>query len=122
MRARYDDWVRRYVEVWNTNDPDAIAALFTEDARYFLAPYDEPWTGTDAIVKGWLEHADEPGDTTFEYEVIAATEDLGIVKGHTLYKTSGREYSNMWEIRLDETGRCREFVEWFMLIPKGSSG
>jgi ketosteroid isomerase-like protein len=120
--ARYDEWVRRYVDAWNTNDPAEIGALFTEDARYLTEPYAEPWSGTGEIVTGWLDHKDEPGDTTFEYEVIVATDDIGIVKGHTVYRTSGREYSNLWEVRLDEAGRCREFVEWWMLLPKGPKG
>jgi uncharacterized protein (TIGR02246 family) len=106
--------VDRYVHVWNTNDPEEIGALFTEDGRYQTEPYAAPWQGRDAIVSGWLEAKDEPRDTEFEYSVLVATDDIGIVKGDTLYKTSGRRYSNLWEIRLDAEGSCSEFVEWWM--------
>ncbi|MEA2498192.1 MAG: hypothetical protein QOH26_597, partial [Actinomycetota bacterium] len=41
--ARYSDWVDRYVAAWNSNDPAEIADLFTDDARYFDTPIDEPW-------------------------------------------------------------------------------
>jgi uncharacterized protein (TIGR02246 family) len=110
----YEDWVDRYVHAWNTNDPEEVAALFTEGARYLTEPYAAPWEGRDAIVTGWLQSKDEPGDTEFEYSVLVATDEIGIVKGDTRYKTSGRNYSNLWEIRLDGEGRCSEFVEWWM--------
>lgn len=107
-------WVDRYVTAWNSNDRDDIAALFTEDARYLTEPYAAPWTGHEEIVRNWLANRDEPGETTFEYRVIAVDGDLGIVRGETTYKDPARAYSNLWEVRLDEDGRAREFVEWWM--------
>lgn len=112
--ARYVDWVEGYVRAWNTNDPGDIRSLFTEDARYFTEPYAPPWQGRDEIVSGWLAAKDEPGDTEFHYSVLVAVDDLGIVKGETLYKSASRRYSNLWEIRLAGSGECREFVEWWM--------
>jgi ketosteroid isomerase-like protein len=108
------DWVDRYVQAWGSNDPDDIAALFTEDARYYTAPHREPWTGQDEIVRGWLGRRDEQGDWTFEYDVLAVTEDLGFVQGKTGYKSEGNNYSNLWVLRLDDAGRCAEFTEWWM--------
>ena len=112
--SRYDDWVAAYVRAWNSNDPEDIGALFAEDGRYLTEPYATPWKGRSEIISGWLDAKDEPGDTEFDYEMLVDTEELGIVKGHTLYKTSGRAYVNLWEIRLDAEGRCTEFVEWWM--------
>jgi hypothetical protein len=110
----YRRWVDAYVRAWNSNDPADIGSLFAPDALYLTEPYATPWRGREEIIKEWLEAKDEPGDTEFAYEVIAATDALGIVKGNTLYKGTGRKYSNLWEIRLDEQGACKEFVEWWM--------
>jgi SnoaL-like domain len=114
--TRYADWVERYVRAWNTNDPRDIEGLFRSDGRYLTEPYVTPWTGHEEIVAGWIEQKDEPGDTEFDYDVLVATEDLGIVKGRTLYKSTGHEYVNLWEIKLDEAGLCSEFVEWWMKV------
>ncbi len=111
---RYAHWVDRYVRAWNTNDPDDIGGLFAEKARYLTEPYAAAWEGHDEIVSGWLAAKDEPGDTTFDYSVLVATDDIGIVKGETFYKSTGRAYSNLWELRLDTDGNCIEFVEWWM--------
>ena len=106
-------WVDWYIKAWNSNDPDDIVALFTEDARYYTEPHARPWEGQKAIVKGWLERRDDPGTTTFDYRVISIDRDIAIVKGEAIYTDPPKKYSNLWEIRFDE-GRAREFVEWWM--------
>jgi uncharacterized protein (TIGR02246 family) len=108
-------WVEGYVKAWNSNDPEDIGALFTDDAAYFTEPYAEPWRGREEIIRGWLEIKDEPGQADFRYQVLVTGGDLGVVKGETLYKDEPRrKYSNLWEIRLNADGRAKEFIEWWM--------
>lgn len=114
----YDAWVRRYIGAWNSNDPKEIADLFTVDAIYLPVPYAPGWRGHDEIVEQWLDRKDQPGDARFSYEILAATDDIGIVRGHTLYLTDGDEYYNIWEVTLESDGRCSRFVEWWMQPPK----
>ena len=106
-------WVDRYLRAWESNDPEEIGALFTEDARYYTAPFREPWSGRDAIVAEWLDRKDDPGDWAFQYEVMAAAGDLGFVRGWTDYR-DGPSYSNLWVVRLDAGGRAAAFTEWWM--------
>jgi uncharacterized protein (TIGR02246 family) len=108
-------WVEGYREAWESNDPEAIGALFAEGARYLTEPYAEPWVGRDQIVARWLDARDEPGQTEFRFEVLAVDGPLGFVRGWTRYlDPPPRDYSNLWVIRLDEAGRCEEFTEWWM--------
>jgi ketosteroid isomerase-like protein len=113
-------WVEKYERAWSSNDPEDIGALFTDDALYFTEPYSEPWRGREAIVAGWLEHKDEPGDATFDWQPLLETDDLSILTGTTVYREPPRVYSNLWVIRFDGEGRCREFTEWWMTHPEGS--
>lgn len=115
MRERVEEWVGRYVRAWNTNDPDDIRALFTDDAVYYTTPFREPWRGADGIVAGWLDRKDVPGDTEFDFEVTAVDGDLGIVRGKTYYKADDERFVNLWEIRLDGD-RCSSFTEWWMEV------
>ena len=110
-------WVEAYVRAWNTNDPAEIGALFTEDAVYLTEPYSEPWRGRNAIVAGWIENRDEPGQTTFDWQPLLETPELSILTGTTVYRDPDRTYSNLWLVRFDPDGRCREFVEWWMKHP-----
>jgi ketosteroid isomerase-like protein len=112
-RAAIESWLERYVRAWKTNDPADIGALFTDDARYYTAPHRDPWAGRDAIVEGWIGRKDEPGTWTFRYEVLGIDGDLAFVRGLTTYKDLP-DYSNLWVVRLDDSGRCSEFIEWWM--------
>jgi uncharacterized protein (TIGR02246 family) len=105
-------WVGAYVRAWNTNDPADIGALFAEDAAYYTAPYREPWRGRETIVAEWLAHKDAPGKTEFTWFPVTVSPDLSIVQGTTRYPRV--RYSNLWLIRLDQVGQCREFTEWWM--------
>lgn len=113
---RFKRWVERYITAWNSNDPEDIADLFVEDGSYLTEPFAAPWVGRERIVQGWLDAKDEPGDTEFDYEILVATDDLGIVKGTTRYKSKGTKYHNLWEIRLAADDRATEFVEWWMEV------
>jgi hypothetical protein len=109
-------WVEAYERAWASNEPDDIRALFTEDARYFTAPDRAPWVGVEAIVRGWIDRKDEPGDYRFRHDVFLASEDgPSLVRGWTDY-SDGTRYSNLWVIRLAPDGRATEFTEWWMEI------
>ena len=104
-----------------TNDPAAVANLFTPDGFYRI----EPWwilNGREEIVKGWLEHADKPGDTSFHWWHVARDGDLWIVEASTRYHNLGKDYSNLWLIDLDDEGRARGFTEWWKQWPDDAGG
>jgi hypothetical protein len=113
--ANFSKWVEDYRKAWLSNDPADIESLFTEDARYYTAPYRDPWEGRLEILRKWLENRDEPGVTEFSYTVIGVSGNKGFVQGRTVYTDEPpRAYRNLWVISLDEQGQSREFVEWYM--------
>jgi ketosteroid isomerase-like protein len=129
-------WVEGYRAAWTSNDPDAIAALFTDDAVYEFRPNDpEPWRGRDAIVSGWLAERDAPETWRFDFTVLGvmprdAVNELGmavtpdataVVQGVTEYLDDRPTYENLWLITLRDDGRASHFTEWFM-VRKGTDG
>ena len=112
-------WVDAYEVAWASNEPEQIQALFTEDATYYPAPFSKPWIGRDQIVTEWLNHKDEPGTWDFDEKVIGISDDVAFVQGETVYlEPDSHTYYNLWVIKLDGDGRCREFTEWFMAVPE----
>jgi hypothetical protein len=107
-------WMARYERAWESNDPDEIGALFSDDALYYTEPYREPWRGREEIVEKWLDRKDEPGGWTFEWEPLVDTPELAIITGTATYRDPPLGYSNLWVLRLADDGRCREFTEWWM--------
>ena len=112
-------WIDGYVTAWNSNDEADIAALFVDDAEYRYEPWGEPERGVDAIVASWLKSRDEPGDCTFEWDVVGVDGDRAFVQGRTVYAPTDeqpveRDYANLWVVDLADDGRARSFTEWFM--------
>jgi len=116
MTNAAETWVALYRRAWETNEPDDIRAVFTEDATYKSKPYDEePERGIDEIVDAWIDNRDEVGDWTFESTVLGTDGDLAFIQGVTDYRAAGRLlYHNLWVVRLADDGRAREFTEWYM--------
>ncbi|MGH2787224.1 MAG: YybH family protein [Actinomycetota bacterium] len=122
-RRDVERWMEGYLHAWDSNDPEDVGRLFSDDARYYTAPHREPWTGRNGIVSGWIDHRDQPGTWEFRYEVLGIDGEVAFVRGWTLYHATSEEaesaHSNLWVIRLDGEGRCSEFIEWWMEYSPG---
>ena len=110
-------WLDAYVEAWRSYDPEAIGALFADDASYAYHPYDEPLRGRAGIVASWRENRDEPGSWEASYRPLLCVGDRAIATGETRY-ADGNTFSNLYVLRFDADGLCSEFVEWYVLHPK----
>lgn len=124
--AAVQEWLDRYVAAWESYDPDAIGALFTEDVTYSYHPADDPVVGREAVVASWLggsgsetaSSRDEPGTYAATYEPIAIDGDVVVATGvSTYYQHPGgpvdRVYDNCFVMRFDDRGRCRSFIEYY---------
>jgi hypothetical protein len=108
------DWLDGYRRAWESNAEGDIRALFTDDATYRDAPWEEPRSGVDAIVANWVEHADEPGEWAFEVGPIHVADGTAFVQAVTDYAKRGVVYDNLWVIAFAADGRARDFTEWYM--------
>jgi len=116
-------WLQDYVAAWKSYDPQAIAALFNQDAVYRYNPYDDGVRGRDEIVSAWIDNRDEPNTYSAEYAPIAVDGNTAVSRGHSYYyeadgKTLKRQYDNIFVLKFDDQGRCADFCEWFMQ-PRG---
>ena len=129
-RERAQAWLDAYVEAWRTYDRARIRALFTGDIAYRYHPYDEPILGADAVVASWLGDSDDedassrdaPGTYDASYSPGAVDGDTVVARGSSTYlRDPGgpveKVYDNCFLMRFDDTGRCREFTEFYMRRP-----
>jgi hypothetical protein len=109
-------WVEGYRRAWESNDPDDIRALFTEDAVYRDGPSTPGWVGHEAIVEGWLRQRDEPGTTGFEWQPLVTDGEVSVVRCVITYPDGENStvYDNLWVIRLAPDGRATEYTDWFI--------
>lgn len=113
MTDTVSTWVEGYRKAWESNEPDDIRALFTEDAVYRGLPSEDAFHGHDEIIEMWLDNADEPGETLFEWNPVVIGDKRAVVQGRTecIGKTS---YHNLWVIDFADDGRASSFTEWWI--------
>jgi ketosteroid isomerase-like protein len=114
-RAEVQRWLDDYVAAWKSSDPEAIAALFSEDCEYSYRPHGDTVHGREAIVRSWLEDdPDNPGTYDGSYEPFAVEGELAVAVGTSSYTDPEKVYDNCYLLRFDSEGRCSEFTEFFM--------
>ena len=47
-----------------------------------------------------------------------APDGLAFVAGRTIYPGLGKDFENLWVLRLDGDGRCSDFTEWWIQYEK----
>ena len=116
--TRIREWLAAYRHAWSTEDPAEIAALFSQDARYFTAPYRPPLEGVRAITDYWVGEHEAKIPWSFEYQVLAQEGGLFVVRAVVAYPEGARDaegpttFLNLWLVTLDDEGRASEFVEY----------
>jgi ketosteroid isomerase-like protein len=115
-------WLDGYVAAWHSYDADAIGALFAADATYRYHPWDEPVVGREAIVADWRGDRDAAGTWEAQYEPYTLDGDRAVAIGESRYLEPDGSlrtlFYNLWTLRFDGDGRCTDFVEYFMELPK----
>ena len=114
-------WLDDYISAWASNDPEAIGALFSEEAEYSYRPWkSEKHTvrGREAIVSSWLEDPDDPSGWEAAYAPYVVEGDKAVAIGWTKYEAAGehpqRTYHNAYLLRFED-GVCAEFAEFYLL-------
>lgn len=114
----FDDWLKAYGRAWEERDPDAAAALFTDEADYYETPFDEPFSGREAIFAYWADVPKYQNAIRFRYEILAVTGDTGIARWWCDFNRlpSGRSVSLDGIFVVTMAGgsdQCAVFEEWW---------
>jgi hypothetical protein len=107
-------WVEAYEEAWRTPGTDQLGELFTADATYQMAPFEEPHRGLDAIRVLWDAERAGP-DEAFEMDaaIVAVDDPHAVIRVEVRYGRPHRAlFRDLWVIEFDPMGRCRSFEEW----------
>ena len=111
-----ENWLARYGQAWETADPDAAAALFSQDATYRETPFDEVMEGREAIRRYWQEIPDTQRDISFGWEVVATDPVVVRWRAGWLRRRDERRVTldGVFLLEFDEaSGLCRTLREWW---------
>ena len=104
-------WVAEYERAWRDGDVSGVTRLFTGDARYRRAPYEEPLVGHEQIQAFWLD--DEGRTFSVVAQPIAVEGRDAVVRREVRYvQPVAQEYRDLWVLRFAPDGRVEDFEEW----------
>ena len=111
---RFGAWIAAYEQAWRAAGTALLDELFTVDARYRPAPFEEPVVGREAIAAFWEAERDGPGESfELDWELVTAGGHTAVVRAEVRYRDPPeRTYRDLWVITLQADGRCSAFEEW----------
>ena len=114
----FENWLRKYGDAWEKGDPAATETLFTNDARYYENPFDDPITGLDEIAKYWKDNALlDQKEINFSYEALAVHNNVGVAhwRANFIRLSSGKRVTldGIFKIVFSNDGKCQIFREWW---------
>ncbi|HWK19552.1 MAG TPA: nuclear transport factor 2 family protein [Microbacteriaceae bacterium] len=108
-------WLDDYRTAWVERDPEAAAALFTEDATYQDQPYEEPYRGRDGVREYWTKVTSTQSDIRMSYGTPIVSGDRAAVEWWVTLKNDGFELTLAGEFYLvfDPSGLVRVLREYW---------
>jgi SnoaL-like domain len=118
-------WLNEYTRTSLAHDPAAEEELFSVTARYFASPWDEPYSGREAIMAFWAKEMNGPRLEDAWCRPVAIGPEVAVAEWWGRYEPEpgekqGAEYSSLFTLRFDDGGRCSEFKEWYLAKPRGN--
>jgi len=88
------DFMAAYKRVWEGQDSQGFAALFTPDGRYFNTPF-QVQTGPAELAAYW-DRIKLQQDISLRYEVLGETPAGGIAHWNVTYQVASEELFEIW--------------------------
>lgn len=110
------DWIEGYRRAWEERDPEAVVALFTEDASYRSSPFREPPNlGHDGIRAYWAQATASQEDVEVEMGQPLVDGNVGAVEWWTRMRLEGEEVTlvGCLLLRFAADGRCEDLREYW---------
>ena len=107
-------WIAAYGGAWRTAGTEQLDGLFTTDATYRMAPFQEPHRGLDAIRVLWdAERAGPDEEFEMDFDIVAVDDPRAVVRVEVRYgPPRPQHFRDLWVLEFAQDGRCRAFEEW----------
>lgn len=108
-------WLDGYRLAWENRDPDAAAALFSQDASYLEQPYAEPFLGREGVRSYWERVTATQEDVKVRYGTPVTLGNRAAVEWWVTMRNGGMDVTLAGEFLLvfDEEGHVRTLREYW---------
>jgi hypothetical protein len=109
-QSNIKDWLRRFRSAWASQDPNAAAALFADNAEYWETPF-KRLASHDEILREWQPIRDQQ-DIQLDLEVFSSNGPKHAVLWNLTYQGADgnrRKFAGTYLITLNDQGLCTYF-------------
>jgi len=108
-------WLDGYRRAWIDLDPDAAAALFTEDSLYREEPFKDAFQGSKGVRAYWAQVTATQGDVKLQWGTPFVDGDRTAVEWWVTLTNGGAPVTLAGTMILlfNSDGRCRELREYW---------
>jgi hypothetical protein len=113
-------WLAGYRQAWVDRDPDAAAALFTEDSKYREEPYADAFPGAAGVHDYWTRVTETQSDIEMDWGTPVVDGDRAAVEWWVRMTNGGTPVTLAGSMTLlfAGDGRCRELREYWHFAPE----
>lgn len=104
-----NNWCEKLKQYWIQKDISKIISLFDENADY----YETPFQKVNDIKLVWKD-IESQNLQSLEYKIIG--EKNNTIIANYIMNDSGRIVDMIYEIELNEKGKCTYFKQWYMIF------
>jgi hypothetical protein len=115
MSMTPQQWLDAYREAWIGRDPDAAAALFTEDATYAEQPYDDAFVGRQGVHDYWAGVTATQANIAIKYGTPITVGNRTAVEWWTTLENGGVPVTlaGAFILTFDTSGLCSTLREYW---------
>jgi ketosteroid isomerase-like protein len=110
-------WLSAYGAAWQRKAPDAAAAIFADDARYYETPYAEPFRGPAGVRDYWSNVTADQRDIEFAADLIGVIGPTAVARWSAKFvlisNGANVELNGIFLLKFDADKRCSELREWW---------
>lgn len=112
-------WVEGYRQAWESRDPDAAAALFTEDSTYRERIFDEAHRGPEGVAEYWAGVTAGQSEVSVRMGRPFVDGKRATVEFWTNMKVDGQDVTlpGCMLLDFDDDWRCRRLREYWHFEP-----
>lgn len=109
------EWLEGYRAAWEQRDPEAAAALFTDDTSYREQPYQEPFRGRSGVRDYWAGVTATQEDVKFSYGTPVVDGNRAAVEWWVTMRNGGADVTlaGGFMLTFDGSGLCSDFREYW---------
>lgn len=119
MTSPVTGWLRALGDAWERRDPEAAAALFTDDATYSTDPFTPPRRGRPAVRAYWAGEVAGQRDVRVRFGEPVVSGDRAVAEWWATLRDDGADpagstLAGIVVLRFAADGRCAALREYWM--------